>query len=448
MAQYNKRTYFLSCAAALAILVPACASAPATVEEEVASLAWPPLGAVEDASDFDPSDLDALATAMQAYVDDGHVIGMQTLLVKDGAVVQYGQYGVRDFEEGTPTQPGTLYRIYSMTKPITGVALMQLYEDGAFQLDDPITKYIPEFEDLKVLAGTNEDGTPVLEGLERPATMRELMSHTAGFAYGLGGQDFANEQYRQQQILRSPDLDTLIDKIAGVPLLYQPGKTWYYSIAVDIQGYLVEQLSGMPFGEYLETNLFTPLNMDDTSFYVAEEDYDRLADLMAYYEPAGRFVPSTTESTQFRKSTIALESGGGGLVSTIDDYARFCQMLLNGGTLSGNRVINEDTITLMVTDQLPEGAGTGFDGTRRDPDAGERHKFGLDFGIITDPVAMKSPAGTGTYYWGGAAGTWFWIDPEHNLFFIGMIQRFGALPGEEADFRGESMRLVYEALDD
>ena len=239
MAQYNKRTYFLSCAAALAILVAACASAPATVEEEVASLAWPPLGAVEDASDFDPAGLDALATAMQAYVDDGHVIGMQTLLVKDGAVVQYGQYGVRDFEEGTPTQPGTLYRIYSMTKPITGVALMQLYEDGAFQLDDPITKYIPEFEDLKVLAGTNEDGTPVLEGLERPATMRELMSHTAGFAYGLGGQDFANEQYRQQQILRSPDLDTLIDKIAGVPLLYQPGKTWYYSIAVDIQGYLV-----------------------------------------------------------------------------------------------------------------------------------------------------------------------------------------------------------------
>ncbi|MEM5517051.1 serine hydrolase domain-containing protein [Henriciella sp. AS95] len=448
MAISNRKSFLLSCATSLAFLATACAAAPAGGEGAVQSAAWPPLGQVEDASDFDPAGLDALAAAMQGFVDDGHVIGMQTLLVKDGETVQYGQYGVRHVANDEPVQPGTMYRIYSMTKPITGVALMQLYEDGAFELDDPITKYIPGFEDLQVLAGTNDDGTPKLEPLERPATMRELMSHTAGFAYGLGGNDYANEQFREQEVLRSPDLETLIDKVSGIPLLYQPGKTWYYSVAVDIQGYLVEKLSGMPFGEYLDANVFTPLNMDDTGFYVPEEEYDRLADLMAYYEPAGGFVPSRSEGTQFRQSTIPFESGGGGLVSTIDDYARFCQMLLNGGTLSGNRVIDAETIALMTTDQLPEGAGTGFDGTQRDPNAGEPHKFGLDFGLITDPVAMKSPAGQGTFYWGGAAGTWFWIDPENDLFFIGMIQRFGALPGEQADFRGESMRLIYEALEE
>lgn len=426
-------------------ILAACSSAPSGQEASALPDTWPPFAA-EDAGAFDAAGLDALAGAMQAYVVGDHVIGMQTLLVKDGDVVQYGEYGVRDVETATPVQPGTIYRIYSMSKPVTGVALMQLYEDGKFSLDDPITKHIPEFEDLKVLAGENADGTPVLEDLERPATMRELMSHTAGFAYGLGGEDYANNQFREQEILRSPDLGTFIDKVAGVPLLYQPGAKWYYSAAVDIQGYLVEKFSGMPFGEYLDANVFTPLNMDDTGFFVPEDDYDRLADVTAFYEPSGAFVPFYTENIQFRQSTVPFESGGGGLVSTIDDYARFCQMMLNQGTLSGQRILEPETVALMTTDQLPEGVGIGFDGTNRNVDAGERHKFGLDFGLITDPVAMKSPAGTGSFYWGGAAGTWFWIDPENNLFFIGMIQRFGSMPGEEADFRGESMRLVYEAL--
>ncbi len=371
---------------------------------------------------------------------------MQTLLVKDGKVVQYGQYGVRDVETGTPVQPGTLYRIYSMTKPVTGVALMQLYEDGKFSLDDPITRFIPEFENLKFLAGENEDGTPILEELDRPATMRELMSHTAGFAYGLGGEDYANNQFREQQILRAPDLDTFIAKIASVPLLYKPGEKWYYSAAVDVQGYLVEKFSGMSFGAYLQQSIFTPLNMDETGFYVPDEDYYRLADLMYYAEQANRFVPLETPGVQFRQNTVPFESGGGGLVSTIDDYARFCQMMLNEGRLGSERIIEPETVALMTTNQLPDGLGIGFDGTNRSDEAGQPHQFGLDWGVITDPEAMKSPAGAGTYYWGGAAGTWFWIDPVNDLFFIGMIQRFGELPGDEADFRGESMRLVYEAL--
>jgi len=419
---------------------------------------WPTLAAAEGSvAAFDAAGLEALSSAMKGYVDDGHVLGMQWLLVKDGEVVQYGSHGAQDAETGAPVGPDTIYRIYSMTKPITGVALMQLYEEGKFELDDPVTKYIPEFEDLQVLAGQNEDGSPVLADMERPPTMRELMAHTAGFAYGLGGADYANAQFREQAVLRSPDMDTLIDRIAGIPLLFQPGERWSYSVAVDIQGYLVEKLSGMAFGEYLEANIFGPLNMDDTGFYVPDEDAGRLADLMVYSPDAGQFVPidaanspfgEATLHFQFSKDTIPFESGGGGLVSTMDDYARFCQMMLNGGTLSGERIIEPETVALMTTNQLPEGVGIGFDGTQPNPDDGDPHHFGLDWGVISDPEAMTSPAGAGTYYWGGAAGTWFWIDPENEIFFIGMIQRFGALPGEEADFRAESMRLVYEALEE
>ena len=435
---------------AASALLGACAGVQAGSEEAGPAQSWPALEAQsgETAAAFDTAALETLSQTMQGFVDDGHVLGMQTLLVKDGEVVQHGLYGLMDAETDKPVDKEAIYRIYSMSKPVTGVALMQLYEDGKFGLDDPVSDHIPEFADLKVLESTNEDGSPNLVDLERQPTMRELMSHSAGFAYGLFGEDYANTQFREQEILRSPDMDSFIEKVAGVPLLFQPGERWYYSAAVDIQGYLVEKFSGMSFGEYLEANVFGPLNMDDTGFYVPEEDYDRLADIMAYAERAGGFVPIYTENIQFRQSTIPFESGGGGMVSTMDDYARFCQMMLNEGTLSGNRVIEPETVALMTTNQLPEGVGIGFDGTNADTDAGEPHHFGLDWGIISDPEAMNSPAGTGTYYWGGAAGTWFWIDPENEIFFIGMIQRFGALPGEEADFRAESMRLVYEALEE
>ena len=274
------------------------------------------------------------------------------------------------------------------------------------------------------------------------------MSHSAGFAYGLGGDDYANAQFREQNVLKSPDPQTFIDKVAGIPLLHEPGQIWYYSVSVDIQGYLVEKFSGLSLGEYLKENVLTPLGMDDTGFYVPEAEYDRLSDVVYYASERDRFEPFYTETVRFRQSTIAFESGGGGLVSTIDDYARFCQMMLNGGTLDGHRILQEDTVALMRTNQLPPDAGVEFDGTQRSVFTPKRRDFGIDFAITSDPVAMDSPAGTGTYYWGGAAGTWFWIDPENDLFFIGMIQRFGARPGEPAGFREESMRLVYEALEE
>lgn len=439
-----------------ALLAAACTQAPAATDAAPGfNASWPDFAEAPAAGDFSEDGLAALEGAMQGFVDEGQVLGIEWVLVKDGEVAQYGAYGLQDAETQTPVSSETIYRIYSMSKPVTGVALMQLHEKGLFDLDDPLSKYIPEFAGLKVLAGENEDGTPILEDLEREPTIRDAMAHTAGFAYGLGGTDYSNRQFREKEILRSPDLETLIDRVAEVPLLFQPGKRWSYSVAVDIQGYLVQTLSGMPFDDYLKANVFGPLNMDDTGFFVPEADAGRFADLMVWAPEAGRFVPIPSDASSedqsvlpflFREDTIAFKAGGHGLVSTLDDYARFCQMLLNEGELSGTRILSEASVELMKTDQLPEGEGIGFDGSRGSPDDGEPHKFGLDFGLITDPVAMKSPAGQGTFYWGGAAGTWFWIDPENDLFFIGMIQRFGSNPDAPFDPRETSVELVYDAL--
>ncbi|MEQ9316955.1 MAG: serine hydrolase domain-containing protein [Henriciella sp.] len=450
--------YVRSICLAAGLVLAACSSStvPAPEPSGLASAAPAPDAAqAVGAAAFSEDGLAALSGLMQSFVDDGQVLGAEWVLVQGGEVAQYGAYGLQDAETQTPVSSDTIYRIYSMTKPITGVALMQLYEEGKFDLDDPLSKYIPEFADLKVLAGENPDGTLILEDLESEPTIRQAMSHTAGFAYGLFGEDYSNRQFREQGILRSPDLETLIDRIAEVPLLFQPGERWSYSVSVDIQAYLVQKLSGVAFDDYLQANMFDPLNMDDTGFFVPAADYERLADLMVWSPEVGKFVPIPTEVSAengaalqylFREETVAFRAGGHGLVSTLDDYARFCQMMLNEGELGGSRIISPETVALMTRDHLPEGAGISFSGSQRNPEEGEPHKFGLDWGVISDPEAMKSPAGKGTYYWGGAAGTWFWIDPENDLYFIGMIQRFGSDPDANFDPRTTSLNLVYEAL--
>lgn len=437
-------------AAASLLAVVACRTEVATDADPGVSPDWPVLAEETSSAGFSEAGLDALAAKMRGFVADGHVIGMQTLLVQHGEVVHYQAYGERQVEPTAPLMDDTIFRIYSMSKPITGVALMQLYEDGKFELDDPVETYIPEFEGLMLLAGENEDGTPILIEPDHPPTMKELLTHTAGFAYGLGGADYANRQFREQRVLTSPDMETMIDKVASIPLLKQPGTEWYYSVAVDIQGYLVEHFSGMSFDDYLDANLFGPLGMDDTDFVVPDEKRGRLSDLMAYSEEAGGFVPNAFPEDflgfALKEETVGFPSGGAGLASTISDYARFCQMMLNGGALGDVEIISPETVALMTRNHLPEGTGVTFSGTTELD--GAMHDFGFDFGIISDPEAMNGTVGAGSYYWGGAAGTWFWIDPENDLFFIGMVQRFGALPGEPADFRGESQRLVYEALVD
>lgn len=388
--------------------------------------------------------LDAL---MKQAVDDGEVHGLSYLLVAGDTEIARNYFGKASVETGSPIQEDTIFRVYSMTKPITGIAMMMLWEEGKWKLDDPVTKYIPEFADLKVLDGTNADGSPKLVNVNRPPTMREVMSHTAGFAYGLGGTDPANTAFRDQAVLRSPDFETLIDKVAGIPLLFQPGEDWFYSVAVDIQGYIVEKLSGQKFGDFLQERIFKPLDMEDAGFYVPADDYDRFSNVYTYSRDAGGLVNVDPEGQSFRKETVAFQSGGGGLVMTLDDYAHFCQMLLNGGTYNGKRLVKASTIELMATDVLPEGVSIWSTGNS-DRSRGAGQGFGLDFGIVTDPVAAQSGQGKGSFYWGGAAGTWFWIDPVNDLYFVGMIQRMSGNPASTYDPRAVSRTGVYGALAD
>ncbi|MEO0548775.1 MAG: serine hydrolase domain-containing protein [Pseudomonadota bacterium] len=396
---------------------------------------------------FTEAGITELEARMSQFVTDGELYGIATRLVQDGAVVSDHRFGIRTLETQKPIEEDTIYRIYSMTKPVTGVALMMLWEEGAFALDDPITKFIPEFEDLEVLGGVAEDGSAITVPLERMPTMQELMSHTAGFAYGLAGDDAANAAFRDGAVLESPDLPTFINKVADIPLLFQPGEQWYYSAAVDIQGHIIEQLTGQTLGAFFDERIFDPLGMVDTGFYVPEADYDRLSEVYGYSPDYQAWVPIPTPDVAYTKDTIAMESGGGGLVSTMDDYTRFAAMLVNGGELDGTRLLKEETVALMTTNVLPEGLGVFSDGSTS---AGEANGlgFGLDFGIIVDPEAASMTAPKGTYFWGGAAGTWFWIDPQNDLFFIGMVQYFAwTNPEQETDLRGISSDLVYKALE-
>lgn len=439
----SKRVFGVAVAAGIGLALVAC-SQPA-ISDEAPAVSGSTVAATEAQVNFTDAGIAALEQRMGQYVADGQVYSIHTRLVQGGEVISDFKTGIVGLETQKPVADDTIYRIYSMTKPITGVAMMMLWEEGKFGLDDPVTIYVPEFEGLRVLDGANEDGTPKLVAANRAPTMRELMSHTAGFAYGLAGADPANAAFRDNEILRAPDLQTFIDQVAEVPLLFQPGDAWAYSAAVDIQGYIIEKLSGQSFGEYLESRIFAPLGMTDTGFYAPAEDYDRLSEVYGLHPETGQLVPVPYPEVQFSKETVAFESGGGGLVATMDDYARFAQMMLSGGALDGTRLLKAETVELMRTDVLPEGVKLSSLGQN----AGETREgigFGLDLGLLLDAAAGDFPHTTGSYFWGGAAGTWFWVDPDKDLYFIGMIQFLGSR-GEDFTPRDTSAEFVYEALD-
>jgi len=430
------RTMLIAATASLALSAPAAA--------EMATAAFPAYSSEAAGEDFDAAKIAELEARMAQFVADGDVKGIATLLVKDGKVISHMQSGIRRGADNAPITKDTLYRIYSMSKPITGVALMQLWEQGKFSLDDPVSKFIPEFSDLQAVKSYDDAGNFELESLDRQPTMRELMSHTAGFAYGLpnGGDDPANKQFREKKILSSPDMKTFIDRVASVPLMQQPGKKWVYSASVDIQGAIVERLSDLTFGDYLQANLFEPMGMVDTTFAVKADKYDRLSDVFGTNPATKKLMPLPFPPFAFKPETVGMESGGGGLVATLADYARFCEMLANGGEINGNRILKPETVKLMRTDVLTKDQKVSLSGNLSAATA-QTLGFGLDFGIVHNDGSGKTVSGDGTFFWGGAAGTWFWVDPTNDLYFIGMIQRF-ARGGP--DFRGVSRDLVYKAL--
>lgn len=419
---------------------PVVVDVPPVVEETVEPVVET---AVSPELTFDEARVAAIETAMGDYIRDGRLYGVHTRLVQKGETVSDYYAGLRGLEQGVPIEDDTIYRIYSMSKPITGVAMMTLYEDGKFELDDPVSKFVPEFEQLKVLGGVDENGDAILVELERQPTMRELMSHTSGFGYGLSGADPVNSAFRDLKVLESPDLQTFIDQTATIPLLFQPGEAWFYSVGMDIQGHIIEKLSGQSFGEYLQTRLFGPLGMVDTGFYVPEEDYDRLSEVYGFDPETGAMVPVPFPSVQFRKETVNFESGGGGLVSTMDDYGRFAQMLVNQGELDGARILKPETIELMRTNVLRDGQNLSSLGVNQG-DVYPGLGMGLTVGTIEDPEAVPSKTPAGSYFWGGAASTWFWIDPVNELYFIGMVQVFdNNNPKGPLELREASSAAIY-----
>ena len=409
-----------------------------------ADSAWPVQEDGALAAGFSAGAIAELDAAMEQIVANQDVAGMIWLLAKDGKIATYKSAGMASIEDRRPMTHDSLFRIYSMTKPVTGVALMMLWEQGLWEFDDPVSKFIPEFADLKVMSSYDEDGNMTLEPLNRQPTMRELVSHSAGFGYGLGGDDPVNQAFRDLEVLNSVDLDELVAKVAQIPLLYQPGEQWVYSIAVDLQGYIVEQLSGQPFGEYLEQHIFQPLAMNDTRFYVKPEDRERFADVYRWDRELNRLARNAprTDRPSYH-DPMRLESGGGGLVSSTHDYARFLQMLVNGGELDGARILSPEAIDIMRTNRLRD--ELNIYQTASSPGR-PGQVFGVDFAIIDDPAAANSPQNAGTYYWSGAAGTWFYIDPVEDLYFIGMIQsQNGRRPGA-ANMRNVARDIIYADL--
>ena len=383
--------------------------------------------------------LGELSAAMQGFVDRGELAGVVTVVARHGKIAHFGTVGAQDIASGVPMARDTIFRIYSMTKPIAGVALMTFYEEGRFELDDPVAKFIPEFADLKVAKAPGPDGQPVVEDANHPMTIRELVSHTAGLTYGFFSRSQVDALYLQANVLdRNSTLKDMVGKLGGIPLRQQPGSAWHYSVAVDVQGYLVEVLAGKPFDEVLKERIFDPLGMKDTGFWIKPEDEPRTATM--YQQRPGGELTANPSREYFTKP--ALFSGGGGLVSTAMDYTRFAEMMLNGGELQGVRILKPETVKLMHTNQLPDGIDF------INPMIGNPgNTFGIDVAIVAEPDGESDhPLAQGEYWWYGAGGTWFGVNPVQDLIVVGMIQKFG-VPGPK-EVRVTSKRLAYEAITD
>ena len=358
-----------------------------------AELSWPQAEVGASESGFSESGMEQLDKAMRQIVANQDVAGMVWMLAKDGNVATFETSGFARIDDQTPMEKDTLFRIYSMTKPVTGVALMVLHEQGLWEFDDPV-----------------------------------------------------NQAFREQQVLASSNLVELVNKVAEIPLLSQPGEQWYYSVAVDIQGYIVQKLAGMSYGDFLEQHIFGPLGMTDTRFFVTEEDQSRFAEVHNWDSERNRIVqrPHRKDRPNYLDAN-RLESGGGGLVSSIHDYARFLQMLVNEGTLEGTKILTPESVRIMRTNSLRDELDIRG-GPDRPGQAGVG--FGVDFAVIYDPELAKSAQGPGTYYWSGAAGTWFWIDPSKDMFWIGMIQARGQRRPGAANMRSVVTDIVYDTLND
>jgi len=386
--------------------------------------------------------LNNINSKLQSYVDAQLAPGFTTLIARQGQVIHYETCGYRDVDNQLPIQKDTIFRIYSMTKPITSVALMMLYEKGKFQLTDPVSKYIPEFGKTKVLKKVGYTGQELVEQ-ESPMTIQHLLTHTSGLTYGSFFNNPIEEMYRNYHYADPTiSLEDTIKHVADFPLLFQPGSRWHYSMATDVCGYLVQVLSGMPFDSFLQEKIFAPLGMVDTGFHVPDNKLDRLATLYSHNPTDGSLQLHNDEGILQRDFHVPTKSpfGGHGLVSTTEDYLKFAQMLANKGELDGTRILGRKTVAYMATNHLP----TDFLPFAAGLNVFAGQGFGLGLSVVMNPAQVGVLNSVGNYGWGGAAATNFWVDPQEDIVGIIMTQiRDNILPFQD-DFRV----MTYQALID
>ncbi len=378
-----------------------------------------------------------LARVDQTLADliaDKTLAGVVTLVARQGKVVHRSAMGLKDLASGEALANDTIFRIFSMTKPVTAAAMMILYDEGLWSPDDPVAKHLPEFAQVKVLGGAAPDHAP---------TLRELMTHTAGLGYGFDPNETIDAAYIAAGVWQAENLAEMMRRIASAPLAFQPGTRWRYSIGMDVQGAIIEKLSGQSLPDFMRSRLFAPLGMIDTGFFVPAEKMARLATL--YRVSKSRGLVSTEVSLLGRDPgrIPKIPSGGGGLFSTAADYARFAQMLLNEGELGGVKILSPEAVALMTANHISEeimagGYGVGLQQIRPG--------YGMAFNgaVFCDPAQAGSKVGRGTYQWDGAAGTWFWIDPENDLLYVGMIQRMDETAG--LPLQSITQTLIAEAM--
>jgi CubicO group peptidase (beta-lactamase class C family) len=397
---------------------------------------------------LDESRLARIDAHFKGYVDGGKLPGWQVMVSRRGKVAHFSSYGLIDKEDGRPVEADTLWRIYSMTKPVTSVAAMMLWEQGKFDLSDPISKWLPEFAEPRVYTGGSAAKFSTVPATE-PIRVWHLLTHTAGLTYGFHRVHVTDEIYRNAGFEfgnpRGLDLAGTVEAYAQLPLAFDPGSEWLYSVATDVLGRLVEVVSGQPLDRFFAEHIFEPLGMTDTGFYVEEERRHRLAALYAL--PAGG--REMVRFDQMGKAAVTpprVLSGGGGLVSTSRDYTRFTWMLLNGGEYDGARLLSPRTVRLMSSNHLP--GGVDLQAYGRPLFAEVRYDgvgFGLGFATLLDPAVAKVAGNAGEFNWGGLASTSFWVDPADEITVVFMTQ---LMPSSTYPLRPQLRQLVYQAVVD
>jgi CubicO group peptidase (beta-lactamase class C family) len=403
-----------------------------TAARHAAVLQTPPLPLAKPESiGLSAAALQRMSDALRREIDKGTVPGATIMVARRGQIGWFDALGKQNPSQAASMAQDTIFRVFSMTKPVVSVGIMMLLEEGHFLLDDPIAKFIPEFASQKV--GVENDGRLDLVPLKRPITIQDLLRHTSGITYEHTGNSLVQQLYQQSR-LRSRKLSNAehATLVAGLPLICQPGAEWNYSRSTDILGRLIEIVSGKTLGAFLHQRILAPLQMTETGFHTGAENATRLAEPFAT-------DPWTGDKVQFFNmlEKPVMESGGGGLVSTTMDYARFCQMLLNGGTLDGSRIIGRKTLELMASDHLD--ASVKINGTLTQPG----HSFGLGFGVRTQQGIAPFMGSIGQFFWSGMGGTFFWIDPKEELFAVFMSQG----PGQRVYTRTLVRNMVYAALE-